>query len=657
MIDAFRRIGEELLKDFENYSEIDRKKAVLGLVSNKIKTQYYDKKKNENVELHEFIINLNTKIGEVEIKKGNQLTSDKNNYLAFTKTTSNGPKFMFSTTVPKYLLKNTIPDLVNFIENKIVNTAEYKDFLTFLRELNDNFFVSDDKGVILQFDNEKLSEKKLSDYIIENFNENKESSQSLYTLTINGKRISETEYFKDYIKLKYLEIVEYKFSDKVKEQGFNKKELISHVSGNKEIIAKAISLPTAFFTTTDNIYFENLSNSASRKSFSMGFEDYEKISVGIKYIQENFSRNILGLQCLFIPTNEISIRNLKYGLKGIDSFLKDQREKKRIIGTEYIVDKLKNCSYQMIFYEQNNNEFAVFSIIPSITLKDLNKIEKVQENIGDLYEELFSVENYIYNHISRCNLNSFWNSLYSYINKNGGKDKIKIYRKEFLSYLNSLFSFEYIDYPVYLNKTLKNLRVGYFNSKFKEERKKSYFGVNETFDILNMIQFFNKLNMIEIKKGEVGKMFINNLGKENDLEKFFELHKEIFGDDINGEIRKALIGLGTQVNKIQLFQKDRRGSATFIQKINFSGMGKEDIFRLMNEVENYFGIYPKEKKLFKDEKLFAYIKERFLIMEKSDISREEVTYYVLLGNSLGAAIGLDRAKKSSDEPKSLEVEN
>ncbi len=52
MIEAFRRIGEEISKEFKGKSEIERKKAVLGYLSNKVKLSYsiaHEKEKKDKM--------------------------------------------------------------------------------------------------------------------------------------------------------------------------------------------------------------------------------------------------------------------------------------------------------------------------------------------------------------------------------------------------------------------------------------------------------------------------------------------------------------------------------------------------------------------------------------------------------------------------------
>ncbi len=590
MIEEYRRLGEEILKKFDNLEGIKKKREILNRLTNEVNEEYISKKGKgageKNFPIYEIIINFDINNDLIEIKKGEQIKKiNKFNYFTFSPSTSNGKKISFTTNKIKYHQENTIIDLIKFIEEDLKNDKKFIDFKNYLLKLKTQFYVINDKKYSFNLN-------KIKDYNLNlDFNDNLEKILGIpkkeiidkfkvFSIYINNKNILDTEYKNDYIELKFIELIDKYFSDEFKDNKTIKEKKISHISGKEEKITREISIFTKFYITDKqkSVFFENFNNNNSYKAFTCSKEDYIKILLGIKYIRENLKIRIQDLDVLLVPKSNLFFTDinlytdiLKNDLNNLNKINSFNNEDNKLT---ILNDLTKNSLvFDLMFYEKGQNDFNIFKIISSLSLKNIGDIKKSMYNVFEKNNYSIFKLNIIKNnteYLNKVSFNSIWNSLYFYISKKSGKDnKIKLYRTEFLNYLNSIFNKRKINEMNYIKTSMKNLKYGFFQD-FKNQEKEEISNntkvlrlSNMILNIFNSLQFFENLGLISYEKMENKKnLIVEKTGIEK-LDNFFELHQSKFGLDINGGSEKqGLIILGYLINKVVYEQKDK--SKTFI---------------------------------------------------------------------------------------------
>src|SRR6056297_1873233 len=138
MIDLFNKIGKYKVNNCEN--ELEEKN--LYLESELIYPSVKDKSilKDNNLEIREIVINLKTNDNSIEIKWGQELTSENIKEILPFKQPSNSAKKIFSTNNVEYHIassKNklpTVPAMIKYIKDKF-DTNQYRKLVDFLKEI------------------------------------------------------------------------------------------------------------------------------------------------------------------------------------------------------------------------------------------------------------------------------------------------------------------------------------------------------------------------------------------------------------------------------------------------------------------------------------------------------------------------------------------
>jgi hypothetical protein len=403
MIEAFRRIGEEISKEFEGKSEIERKKAVLSNLSNKIKTDYNIKIKDsyEKRRIKKVLINLNLNKKQIEIKTDEDLSVDEN--FVFSPSSPNGKKIDFNTNSLKNLLEGqkggAIPDLINYLEEDFPNSTKYEEFLETLKNYQGTFYQTiekkDEKGDIkknkkgiikttynLNFNlvEDKCDCNSFEELLIKKLNITKKDYQNYKTffLFIDGKSIQELKFFNEWINIKYYDMIE-KYFDSTKGIKELKK---NHFNSNQTNITKEMCLPLKFYITDKEkpVFFENFNLSNTYKAFTADKETFEQLLLGTDYIFKNMNLYSFGLNYLLIPKSENFFHDLKDNVEEIIGSIrsisnggqqKDLEEKKEI---ERYAER-RNWKFDIMFFEKTpgRQEFNVYKIISDLSNYNLEK--------------------------------------------------------------------------------------------------------------------------------------------------------------------------------------------------------------------------------------------------------------------------------------------
>ena len=644
MIDSFKRIGEEISKEFDKLPEIERKKAVLDCLTLPIKETYYVKDKQKPV--YEIIIDFDTKNSKITFNVGSQLRKDnRTKYFGFSAgSNTSGKKTYLTTNNLSYHLSNTIPDTASYIDEIEDSTYDFSTFKIFLEDIRDKFYKKSGKKYLL---NRELYAKPTDDemdFLAQKIGINKKEFTDnfrVFSLNFDEKPILETQYSEAYTQLRYYYSIERFFKTN---KGIKGKKR-SHFSGQLSQITKNVDIPLKFYITDQAkpVMFENININNSYKSFCVNQQEYEHLLIGCNFILENLKESFNGIRFLLVPKSEGFFRDvddntqfLKWSIKKIES-KRFQKEHEKIES----INK-NNFYFDMLFFEKDQSAFNIFKIISDISTLRLEEISDSIEQINLSYIRL-KWNTYSFS------LNTVWHSLYSQIIKGIKKDKQKnLFRSDFLDYLDVIYSGRKLKEIRFVHNSLKNIKKGHYENK-KNEDSNYHFLIWNSFESLLL---FRKLNIIRgVKMEEKRKELIVKLKNEK-IQKFFDNYSEIFGENLeNGREKQGLVLLGYLVNQIVWAQKSKseNRSSTFLDKIHYSGIKKERLQNFINEVLEFLKLYStKEKPLLDYNKnIIAAMQEHLLVLHKSSLKKEEITYYILLGNFLGSQIGFSSSKEKT----------
>ncbi len=649
MIEAFRRLGEEILKEYNDLPEIERKKAVLDCLTLPIRETYTKKIKNKDTKKEEYsqeptqsiIFNLDLTKNNIEISFTPQLSKElRGEYFVFN-APGNSKKFSFATPTLKNLIEKSIPDTLTYLE-ELNFKSEFIKFKEFIMTLKERFYSNDSLDFTKVVDIGALS---IEDYLIQKSGFSKKEFKDrfkIFFLYINGKSILNSEFRDNYIELRYYEMVEKYFDINFKEKKVVKKQKISSLSGLNQRVTNEVSILTKFYITdkAKSVFFENCDTKNCYKAFTLSQSEFEQVLVGINFIWVNFRKRYRDLEYLIIPKSEYIIKNFNdcapIIIEEMNLFLRNKyvpfEEERKLYSYSQ-----ENLIFDLLFYEKGQNDFKIMKLFSNMDFKNITKIELVLFDVANKNKTFFK-------YFSRANvisLNTIWNSLYSQLIENSGKDKVKIYRTEFFSLLDSIFNTRKVIFNTYIKKYLLNLKSKYLN---RDKNSSKGLDIVLIIDSFNALQFFTKYNLVTFKKMEKEKQLLIKEVPLARLQEFFTLHKNIFGLDIeNGVEKQGLVILGYLVNQIVYAQKDK--SKTFLDKINFDGIRTEKIPKFRNEIIEFLGF---NDILKFNQKIIACCDERLLDLSNSNLTPEEITYYILLGNFLGAYLGIEAGTQNSE---------
>ena len=467
---------------------------------------------------------------------------------------------------------------------------------------------------------------------------NKESTKvdklpSVVLITFNNETILEVEsekYKDSYMNFCYYDLFEKFFIEK------GKKERLCYVCGHKKDVIQEIPFPMKFYGTTNNLYFENLSNKNAYKSFAICKDCLFEVLTGMKIVENKFSDYLFDLSVYILPKDLNSLDEQRVYRK-ITKTLKKRKSgyKDDINQIKELLKKAKRETFffDFMFYDSpaGSQEFNILKVISNVDTNILLEKLKTFDGISEKYGLNQISDNFGNN--SSLSLNDLRYYLFPSRITDKNPD-FRVYGKDLLNFLETFLTANKLSYIDLISRFVKI---------YKKRLIKDDVDTFSAFKMNLFLSIFLKSN--QLKKGgnmNNGKIYTEILIEE--YEKFFETHKEIYESNA---YRQGLFLLGTVVSKIIYAQKEK--NSNFLKKINFSGLSVRRVPALVNQVREYFEIYKKD--IFEDKGVWGNITDRLQGIEESDLKPEEVIFYTLSGISfadyLGIKKGLDKKIKEN----------
>ena len=656
-----------MIKDFYEIGKIEsdgltKREKIEKLLFEKMIDPEKEKYSKDEKTYREIIMNFDTLKNEIEIKLGEELSNDKKEWFYAFESPGASNRLFYSTN-NLYYFNTIMPDILSFCrENKNdIGFENYNLFSDEISKLNQKFYVdnkkenrilnvekfnSSQKTDILELlskldSNNKYDknlriaiEKYVEKAIIPNM---KINDISIFTLTINEKRITELPYFEDYKNLVfynkfYKDMISEKFTEKV-----------CGCCGKVKDVTAKVNFPIHFkvYMITGNNFFYGKSNNKSNryKTFSLCEDCNININLGMQSVINNFNYDFLGdynMKYLIIPKNIYNNKDFEKVIDKISrlfskSSVSIERQREFLNDLKFYSAR-NNIVFDMYFYELNSKKTGV----------------RVEENIADvsykflvkIYEEMNQL-NEIHTRLKRkFESNVDFNFAYNQIFKRKESTKYVLIKKEILEFFSSILKGRAVSYRYLLRLYLINYKGKYHDKRFKN---------NIMYSPFDMQLFITWLKNTSGLRGG----FMNNNDSVGFYEiqfpkinEYFNVHKETF----KNKHRQGLFFLGILINEILKEQKDN--SSTFMDKIKFEGLKGRDVRKLLNEVTKYLDMYRPyvngdRVSLFKlNRKIYGYATDLLLDIEDSKLSKDENLFYILSGISFAKNVNYKEKKES-----------
>lgn len=675
MIEAFRRIGEETLKE-----KGDSKEEVLKAISYEVPEEI--KKGNEEIHNRPVIIDFDMNKKSIKIYEGDQINNSEKDYFIFEKISSNAKKIFFGSNNMSYHWHLTILDMIKFIEEDLRDNKSLKEFKEFIMRIRDSFykkfiiknknkeevafilniFLIEDKDIIEKsiesyLDSQKKENEKriLRDFFeglkegdLENFKISKDffdkkiisgffnkflkekgisNYVGCFILYFNGEPIQKTKFWEEYRKIVYFANIQRNFEKKGKKG-------ICHLCGNKYVITGKIDIPTKFYMVDKRGFFENVTDKNSYKSFSICEECYKKVLVGINKVK-SFSKSLKfsGVPFYIIPYGDSFFNNVNINLNYLSSMIKESFSKTVTELEQRTIEQ--NFLFDLLFYQPSkNNDFKIIKHIQNISSleffkinDEINRLNGREFDINCFFGKLKDLIKY------KINIGSISFLLFKerYLDNKKEKDKI--------TFILDIFEAIYFRYFIKKDNFLKFYLESYKKQFFGNKKNKNPYDYY-IFSLLLYLKFLYNRQILKNKKMEIKTLIKSEEIDNEKLKEFFKNHEEL------GDIEKGLIAFGTIINNIISKQLGEKKSATFVNKIDFDGIHKKELIELSNEVEEYLNYYSIGYNPITKNFAFEII-SRVSSDKNIHISPQEITFYILFGINIGNYI----AKKYKEEKR------
>ncbi len=576
MQNSIKEIGKALLNngnDFISYLALSLQDVVKG------KKQYLIK------------INLNNKSKKIEISTEEISSQTSNKYLWIGNADGPAsPQWYFTTTNPEYLLSQTLPNLLDKLDEKselyhnLLRTKEnfYYDLGIQKKSKSRYQFVMD-----LQLLDENLEEikrikeknkgevKKIIKEINKNFldyiKKNKELSKNeigLYHITIDGESITDS---KEYRKLVIKEKLDSLF-DKTSTD-------ICHVCGKENVITDNTSRMEFKYYITDKKGFSSNLKGDFYKSMGICKDCYRNLLAGEIYTKTNLKDKIGALTFYILPSflfpKELNKTELDRWISNIKDSVGPALRLQNLYRIEKKVNKNlkrdKDNSYilNFLFYEKKpaSQEFKVLKLIKDVPPSRIKEMLKVSEEVKIFGKEILGES-------------KLWeidlNKIYYLIPVKSGKNGVVEYR-DLLSLYDSIFTKKPISYNQLINKFVELIGVYKFE-KFDGYNVNKPEGIDGLKYILVQINLMMKyLRNLDVLEGV--------RGMETGILSFDERIKKFIEEMSYDEGQCALFLLGYLIGEVGNAQRNADlSSEPILNKLNYQGMTTLKIDRLILEM-------------------------------------------------------------------------
>jgi len=459
---------------------------------------------------------------------------------------------------------------------------------------------------------------------------------NINTITINGKRIQDTDYRDDYIDTVYFAL---------KERFFEKKELVESVCGccgvlgekGKVRVTKKVDIPTKFYNTNQPSFAENLNDKNYHKSLGLCEECFESIRVGIGKIHEELKGRLFGTDYYLIPTSNFDdFNSLKSIRKKINKESKTSNDElKKLKDVERIEKKRFDTRFNILFWEKNQAEFIVVEELENLSTLKIDEIFEKLRKVSS--HNFYDDDNYS---LSELNINYLYYLLFPNRESHPNLDNKKLqkeYRKEALI----LFSEILLNRDVNYDKLISNF-IGIYGKKqlkSSNKEKKSFY----PWDAIRMNIVISWIDSVCNLKGGIklleGRSTIDLSNEE--IAKFFNVHENTYRDNY---FRQGLVLLGYLINQVWYKQKGKK--ITILERLNYDGIDPKRVKNLISDVVESLKIY---KEFGYNISIYSETIDRLQGIESSKMKKDEVLFYILTGVGLGSYIGIKYGKIKNEE--------
>jgi len=513
---------------------------------------------------------------------------------------------------------------------KMNQTHEIRNMLDKLRKIKNIFYQIAENELKLKLDkienfngkNEKEFNKWIKDRL------GKDEEIVFWTVSVDGELVVDKKFYEELLKKKVLE-------EKRKKGRKNCSICNSEVDNYFDNFAK---FPMKFYIN-DKIGFSQKLSDKWFGNFILCEDCYLSILAGEKFILNNLKDRIGRIDYLIIPefVGDVPIKPERLKIWGdylvstinVFKFLEKSYFKKKL-------EEYKEYGYipyfllHYLFFEQNNNEFKVYTLIKDIPK---GRLEELREGFYKYSEKIFKKFPYL-NPLK--GLEEIYWIIPLRISKSEGR---LIDIPKLTNLFVRMLEETKLDVRELVYEFSIGLRAKYFNNTSyhivknqKADQKLSQKSRDE--ETINYILLTHQLIILLRELGLLsgGNVMLSDVPKE---------FKEYIEEVGFGEKETALFLLGTLIGDIGTSQA-RYGRKPILNKINFQGMSFERLKLLFNEVFNAL----KYERLLSKEKEVTYAKARELFdkhLKDWNFKPHENVYYLLSGYAFKTKLNL--AKK------------
>lgn len=463
--------------------------------------------------------------------------------------------------------------------------------------------------------------KSLEDYVKGSFGI-KPDEIGLYTILVDDEPIAARSEYKDYVIKKKMYSGEEK-SDKGLDDNSKKSTYICSMCGSKvSSLGELEKISIKTFTTNQVIFANELDRKNYSKNMTICSDCMKKLLSGENYIKNNLDTTLGGFNLYLIPhfivgqplnKEELdeAAKSIKYSFNNVKNYEGIKEFKLFTEQDKALNDEKFYYLINMMFYKKVNQGTKVQRLI-----RDVNPsvFEEIAENstkvkilfnkiVGENYRGTVSLES-VY-HFTPVRLKQGENMQYNRL----------------LSIYDGIFTERRLDKEVIIKNILDTAEIIILEKQGYNIKVGGSFDVGYT--IVNSDMYVKFLEYMGCLKEE-----------ENLVE--YELNVK---EDIKGYIKgmgyneqqDALFLLGCLMGEIgnKEYSRSSEGKKPVLNKLNFGGMDKSRLVRLVNEIFNKLN---QEKILKYNEKTFGECKRLFDKNQNSwKLNKDENLYYILSG--------------------------
>jgi len=503
--------------------------------------------------------------------------------------------------------------------------AWFKDYVDGKKDINSNNFFTK-IGLLL---------KENEDLIIEDLKDKFTTENNIISLKINNKYLGDFEEFKNILLEKAKTDYYFKKSFTTGKYSISKEEFCSVCKKRKDEVYGFVS--TFKFYTVDKPGFVSggFRQGNAWKNYPVCLECALVLEEGKKYLGDHFNFSFYGIKYLLIPkflantTKEVKASVFRiFDSQDKPNFTKENI--KRLTNDEkeilYLMSEIKNyLNLNFLFYSApkgyNGAVFNVLQYIENILPSRIKRLFDVKRMIDKL-----SIFN---NHLITIyengkpkgekplefNFGILRTFFYNSVENNSISDSY------FLDVVNKIFSSHSVDYSFILNFIIDRIRTDFANS---------YSTKTDTLKGFMLLVFLNKLNLINLSKGEniMSETFFNAKGEiKEKMNLFFDEYVDFF----NSAEKKAVFLEGVLANLLLNIQYADKNSQPFRARLKGLKMDKNLILKLLPEIQNKLEEYGKNYYSQLEEEISKYF---VLAGEKWNASNDEISFYFVLGMNL-----------------------